>query len=61
MGVEMNDILWKEFKKAYGEQCEKYRDEIEGRVRVMLTALMYAGDVGDNPLCELNRAFQKFD
>lgn len=57
----MNDTLWKEFKKAYGEQCEEHRDEIDRRVSAMLTALLFAGEQGDNPLCVLNRAFKEFE
>ncbi len=57
----MNDTLWKEFKAAYGEQCEPYREEIDGRVSMMLAALLYAGEEGDNPLCVLNRAFKAFE
>jgi len=55
----MKDKLWQTIIEMYGTQCNNHREEIEKRIDVMLAALLFAGEEGDNPLCELNRAFKK--
>jgi len=58
-GFKMKQELWNEIIKEYGTQCEPYKDLIELRLAAMLTATLYAGETGDNPLCELNRSLNK--
>jgi hypothetical protein len=47
--------------RLYGQQCEEHINEIDDRIAKMLTALLYAGNIGDNPLCKLNRAFENLN
>ena len=46
--------------RDYGEQCRKHLKEIESRLTQAIAALLYAGELGDNPLSQLNRAFTNF-
>lgn len=45
----------------YGTQIENHMDEVMKRLDRSIASLMYAGTLGDNPLCALNRAFNKFN
>ena len=54
----MDEQLKEAVVRLYGNQCEKHLDVIDERIGVMLAALLFAGEIGDNPLCVLNRAFE---
>ena len=56
---ELHQDLWNVFTKVYGAQCNKERELIEKRIAALVAATLYAGIVGDNPLCKLNRAFDE--
>lgn len=47
--------LDKELIAAYGTQVEKDLEIINNKISAVVAAHMYAGKVGDNPLCKLNR------
>lgn len=43
---------------AFGTQMEDNIDELYDRICKTVAAMRFAGTVGDNPLCVLNRAFE---
>jgi len=47
--------------QQYGEQCKPYMEQITKRIAATIAATLYAGEVGDNPLCQLNRMFNELD
>jgi hypothetical protein len=53
----MNEELKEIIVRLYGKQCSPYIEEINRRISLSLTSLLYAGDQGDNPLCILNKTF----
>jgi len=44
--------------KSFGTRIEKDYDEIYSCISATICARVYAGNVGDNPLCILNRALE---
>lgn len=56
----MNEALWQELVKEFGPAIDTHKEEIEKRIVKSITSIMYAGNVGDNPLCILNRAYENF-
>lgn len=57
----MKTKLRKLLIEYYGTQIENHVNEVIKRLDLSVASLMYAGTLGDNPLCELNRAFNKFN
>ena len=55
----MRQELKNELIRAYGTQIEKSMDIIEEKIAAMICAHLYVGQVGDSPLCALNRAFEE--
>ena len=53
----MDEELRQHIIRIYGTQCEKHMDEIIRRLTVSVASLLFAGELGDNVLCKLNRAF----
>ena len=43
----------------YGEMIEKDYNTIELKISAVIVAHCFAGEVGDNPLCEINRSLKK--
>ena len=49
--------------KRYGTMIEDpvVMEEVKKRFSASIAALKFAGNIGDNPLCKLNRAFENRD
>ena len=45
--------------KHYGTMIEDDIDIIRRKIAALITAHKFAGNIGDNPLCILNRAFEE--
>ena len=43
----------------YGKMIEKDFNTIERKISAVIVAHYFAGELGDNPLCEINRALKK--
>lgn len=53
------DNLDRELITAYGTQIKEDIEVIKEKIAAVVTAHLYAGNVGDNPLCQLNRLLGK--
>ena len=45
--------------KCYGTMIEDDIDIIRRKIAALITAHEFAGNIGTNPLCVLNRAFEE--
>ena len=55
----MRKELWDEMVISFGTRIMNQKEEIEKRLNVTIDSLLYAGTIGDNPLCILNRTFKE--
>ncbi len=44
--------------QVYGTRIEEEIDTIISRISMVMAAKLYAGSLGDNPLCRLNKFFE---
>ncbi|KKL65473.1 hypothetical protein LCGC14_2154640 [marine sediment metagenome] len=54
--MEKDEGLKDELVKAYGTQILKDYEIVLDKIAAVIAAHLYAGKIGDNPLCVLNRA-----
>lgn len=57
--MEAKEKLIAALVEYYGTRAEKDMDELLLRIDLTVTALVFAGNQGDNPMCELNRLFEE--
>uniref|UniRef100_A0A6M3MBL1 Uncharacterized protein n=1 Tax=viral metagenome TaxID=1070528 RepID=A0A6M3MBL1_9ZZZZ len=55
----MDEKLWEEILRVYGNQCQSYKEQLVKRIPAMLAATIFAGTLGDTPLNKLNRALDE--
>lgn len=52
-----------QFEKAlvryFGTQCNSHMVVLLDKITAVVTAELFAGDLGGNPLCKLNRCFNE--
>uniref|UniRef100_A0A6M3LTQ8 Uncharacterized protein n=1 Tax=viral metagenome TaxID=1070528 RepID=A0A6M3LTQ8_9ZZZZ len=47
--------------KAFGTQIISNLEMIKNRIAMVVVAMQWHGNQGDNPFCELNRVFEKIE
>jgi hypothetical protein len=55
----MDSELDKQLILMYGNRLVPCLQEVKTRLDMVVTALLYAGNQGNNPLCEINKLFER--